>query len=75
MVAIAPPRTIDAPGADFTSSGPTTPTRRPGGGADAGARFAETVVVVVCAPPHPAAVKPQSSASAMRAPLIRIPSK
>src|SRR5438270_3881993 len=65
------PRSAIAPWT-LTSSGPTTPMRRP---ARAGGFAALTRTVVVCrAPAHPDAVTAQSRASAMRAALIRISS-
>src|SRR5665213_3422165 len=73
IVASAPGLAIDAPCTGLTSSGPTTPTRSPSGGAGTVARFA---VTVVCgALPQPAAVPAQSTDNAMRAALIRIPFK
>jgi hypothetical protein len=72
MVASERGLVIDAPGTRLTSSGPTTPTFSPTDGGRTATRFALTVVVVFGALPHPAPVPAQSTASAMRAALIRI---
>jgi hypothetical protein len=71
IVASAPAGAIEAPVTGFTSSAPTTPTRKPSAGAGAGAgRFTVTAVVVRAALPHPVAAPAQSTDSAMRAALI-----
>src|SRR6476660_7037519 len=73
-LASEPTRVITAPGTGRTSSAPTTATRRPTAREGTVVRFA--VVVVVCgALPQPVAAPAHSTDSAMRAALIRIPSK